>query len=93
MSYVDGVGTFTALPTGAANKIGSRVVFQPCVLYAQGSVRESFILILLVGSSTGCGLPSVTNDITSNQQFQVFYHFVFFFSIIRKEIRDHPLII
>ncbi len=51
-----------------------------------------YLIILLAGSNTGYGLPSVANDITSNQYFKVFYN-LFSFSIISRQITDHPLII
>ncbi len=47
---------------------------------------------ILAGSNAGYGLRSVANDITSNQHFNVFYNF-FLFSIISRQITDHPLII
>ncbi len=50
-----------------------------------------YLVILLAGSNTGYGLPSVANDITSPQYFKVFYNFSF--SIISRQITDHPLII
>ncbi len=51
-----------------------------------------YLIILLAGSNTGYGLPSVANDITSNQFFKMFYN-LFSFSIISRQITDHPLII
>ncbi len=46
--------------------------------------------MLLVCSIMGYGLPSVTNDITSNQYFDVFYNL--FYSIISQQTTDHPFI-
>ncbi len=60
------------------------------VYHQSGSLL--YLIILLAGSNTGYGLPSVANDIASNQYFKVFYN-LFSFSIISRQITDHPLII
>ncbi len=50
-----------------------------------------YLVILLAGGNTGYGLPSVANDITSNQYFEVFYN-LFSFSIISRQITVHYVI-